>query len=54
MAQAEEAIIAPSEDPLAIALRHVRKGEQHIARQLVIINEMDKKPPKGGGQDQGG
>jgi hypothetical protein len=32
----------PPEDPLAMAERHVREGEVRVARQLVIIEEMDR------------
>ncbi|MBL6081856.1 hypothetical protein JMJ56_28120 [Belnapia sp. T18] len=32
----------PPEDPLAMAERHVRECEQRVARQLLIIEEMDR------------
>ena len=30
------------EDPLAQAERHVREGEEHVARQAAIIDELDR------------
>jgi hypothetical protein len=32
----------PPEDVLATAERHVREGEKRVARQIVIIEEMDR------------
>ena len=40
--QAKEAIMDPPEDVLAMAERHVREGEQRVARQVALIEEMDR------------
>ena len=32
----------PPEDALARAERHVREGEERVARQLAIVEEMDR------------
>jgi hypothetical protein len=37
-----EEIMDPPEKTLARAERHVREGEERVARQLAIIEEMDR------------
>ena len=34
--------MAPPEDSLAMAERHVREGEERVARQIAIVEEMDR------------
>lgn len=34
--------MSPPEDPRALAERHVREGEARVARQLVLIEELER------------